>query len=134
MKPRILVIGTAGMDLIAEISRIPAYGKPQRERRYEYQPGGRGANVAHTVANSDGEAILCAKVGNDAHGSKLCDLYRRSGIDTRFITVDKKARTPLSIVLSEKNGSIRTITYPGASGNLTTGDVERAFSCYPNAV
>ena len=134
MTPRILVIGTAGIDLIAEISRIPAYGKPQSERHYEYQPGGHGANVALTVACSEGDAILCSKIGNDSHGSKMCDIFRDKGIDTRFISVDKKTKTPLSIVLSEKNGSQRTISYPGASKRLTTADVETAFTCYPNAV
>ncbi|MBQ7499963.1 MAG: carbohydrate kinase family protein [Clostridia bacterium] len=134
MTPRILVIGTAGIDLIAEISRIPAYGKPQKERNYEYQPGGKAAVAAHTVANFEGEAILCSVVGHDTHGSKLYELFRDRGIDTRYISVDRKSKTPLSIVLAEKNGSIRTISYPGASKKLSSSDVEKAFNCYPNAV
>lgn len=134
-KPRILVVGSANIDLMARMSRVPRVGETTLENnRYEYIPGGKGANAALAVAKAGGDSVLCCKLGSDTHGGRLIGIYENMGINTRFVTADKKERTGLAIVMVEQNADNRIVVYPGANRRLRPVDAEEAFTCYPDAV
>ena len=134
-KPRILVVGTAGIELNADISCIPALSHTQYEDDgYEYLPGGIGALSAHCINRLGAESVLCSKLGNDTYGSKLHSIYESCGINTRFITTDNATRTSLNINLNEQTHARRTISYRGASAKVSASDIEDALTCYPDAV
>lgn len=133
--PRILTVGSANIDFMARMGRIPSVGQTVIENSsYEYIPGGKGANTALAVSRLGGESIFCSKRGNDTHGPKLAEIYASSGINTRFVTVTQKARTGLALVMVEANGNNRIVAYPGANTYLRPEDVEEAMMCYPDAV
>lgn len=133
--PKILTVGSANIDLNARTYRVPARGETVlEENRYEYLPGGKGANSAKAFAVLGGESVFAAKLGSDTHGAKLSEIYRSFGIDTRFVTCDKKERTGLAIVLTEASGDNRIIVYPGANNRLRGVDAEEAMTCYPDAL
>lgn len=134
-RPRILTVGSANIDLMARMNSVPRVGQTVLERnRYEYLPGGKGANSALAFAKMGGESVFCCKLGADTHGGRLVKIYEDSGIHTRFITADKKEKTGLAIVMVEQNGDNRIVVYPGANKRLRPSDVEEAFTCYPDAV
>lgn len=134
-KPRILTVGSANIDLMARMTKIPSVGQTVLESAgYEYIPGGKGANTAVAVHKMGGESIFCAKRGNDTHGSKLADIYAAAGINTRFITATQKERTGLALVMVEANGNNRIVAYPGANMLLRPEDTEAAMICYPDAM
>ena len=133
-QPRILVIGTAGIELVADTSCIPALNATQIENEgYCYLPGGVGALSANCINSLGAESVLCAKLGNDTHGAKLSSIYEAHGINTRFVTTDKVQRTALDIIINEENRGRRTISYKGASAKISNGDIEDALTCYPDA-
>ena len=134
-KPRILTVGSANIDLNARMRSVPHVGETVIEgNRYDYVPGGKGANAALEVARTGGESVFCCKLGSDTHGAKLVNIYNESGINTRFVTADKKERTGLAIVMVEANADNRIIVYPGANRRLRPVDAEEAFTCYPDAL
>lgn len=133
--PRILTVGSANIDLNARTVRVPRQGETVlEENRYDYIPGGKGANSALAVAKLGGSSIFCAKLGSDTHGARLSGIYNECGIDTRFVSTDKRERTGLAIVLTEAGGENRIIVYPGANRRLRPVDVEDAITCYPDAL
>jgi len=133
--PRILTIGSANIDLMARMSKIPSVGQTVIEHAgYEYIPGGKGANAALAVHRMGGESIFCAKRGNDTHGSRLADIYASSGINARFVSATPKERTGLALVMVEANGNNRIVAYPGANALLRAEDAEEAMTCYPDAM
>ncbi len=135
MKKRILVVSSANMDFVMNVGKLPEAGRTVVERRgYSYIPGGKGANAALTLARLGADCIFCAKLGSDANGQRLRALYSENGIDTRFITFDKKAPTGLAAIVVEENGDNRIIAYPGANERLSVGDVEDAMTTLPDAV
>lgn len=73
-------------------------------------------------------------MGDDAYGERLKKIYAENGIDLRFVRTDKIGQTGLAVVLVEKDGANRIIVYPGANLRISEGDVESAFTCYPDAV
>ncbi|NLK39684.1 MAG: ribokinase [Clostridiales bacterium] len=135
MKKRILVISSANMDFVMNMSRIPSAGETMIEKnQYSYIPGGKGGNSALAFSKLGGDCVFCTRVGNDAHGARLRKVYKANNIDTRFTFVDKTAKTGLAAIIVEENGTNRIVVYPGANFKLTCHDVEEAFTCYPDAV
>ena len=135
MKPRILVISSANIDFVQNVTRLPKVGETVVETRtYGYIPGGKGANSAITFSRLGGDTVFCAKVGRDDNGARLKRLYGDEGIDTRYIYENKYAPTGLASVIVEENGDNRIIVYPGANNTMTADDVEEAFNCMPDGV
>lgn len=135
MKPRILVVGSSNIDFVCRMGRVPVQGETIiSDGTYAFVPGGKGANTAVAAARLGGDVIFCTKVGDDSYGEQLAGKYKSEGIDTRFVTMDKSARTGLAVIMVENSGNNRIIVYPGANMNLSRDDAEEAFTSYPDAL
>ena len=135
MKKRILVVSSANMDFVMKVSKLPDAGQTVIERQsYSYVPGGKGANSALALARLGADSIFCARLGYDANGKKLKELYDSNGIDTRFLKLDRMNPTGLASIIVEDNGANRIVVYPGANDHLSEDDVEDAMTCLPDAV
>lgn len=135
MDARILVIGSSNIDFVLKTSFVPSAGETLvTEGSYGFVPGGKGANAAVTAARLGGESVLCSRVGDDAYGDRLLQIFSESGIDRRFVRVDETEQTGLAAVLVEKNGINRIIVYSGANRNIGESDIESAMRCYPDIV
>ena len=134
MNPRILVVSSANMDVAAYTYRTPVAGQTVIGDTYDFIPGGKGANAAITLSRLGGDSVFCAKLGHDPNGTALMKFYDTSGIDTRFISLDRNEKTGLAIIIVETNGNNRIIVYPGANFKLSVSNVEDAFTCYPDAL
>lgn len=134
-KPRILVVGSANMDFVMRVDRLPLAGETViSSGTYEYIPGGKGANAAVAAARLGAEVLFCARLGNDLHGARLKEFYLSNGIASRFLTADKKRATGLAGILVEKDGTNRIVVYPGANEGITEDDLEDALLSYPDAL
>jgi len=132
---RILVVGSANIDFLMTTPYVPSEGETViSEGAYTFVPGGKGANTAVAAARLGAEAVFCARVGDDAYGDRLINIYRENGIDLRYIKTDRLEQTGLSVVMLEKGGANRIIVYPGANRRINDNDIENAFYCYPDAV
>ncbi len=134
-KPRILISGSANMDLMARVQKAPDAGETLVGTRYEYLPGGKGANGAIAVARLGGESIFNARLGNDINGGRLKLYYEQCGIDTRFVSTSYDEHTGLAIVLVEEDsGENRIVVYPGANNELRPDEIDDALTSCPDAL
>lgn len=132
---KVLIVGSANMDLIMNMGRLPATGETLiDDGGVAYLPGGKGAGVAITFSHLGVEPHLAAKLGADLHGQKLYSFYKDAGIDTSSLLVDHDAPTGLSVILREGNGDVRTVTYPGANEYLSSEQVISAMETEPDAL
>lgn len=132
---KILLVGSANMDLSMNLYRIPERGETVLDDGgIAYTPGGKGANSAVAFAKLGGECIFCTKLGRDAHGQKLYNYYKECGINTSYIKVDPDAPTGLAVVMTEGDGSNRIIVYPGANKSLNNDNIIEAFNSRPDAL
>ena len=135
VKSRILVVGSANIDFVCRMSRVPQAGETLISNdTYAFVPGGKGANTAVAAARLGGDVVFCARLGDDSYGTQLREKYKAEGIDTRFIVKDKTSRTGLATIMVEDGGNNRIVVYPGANMNLCDRDVESAFTTYPDAL
>ncbi len=134
-KARILTVSSANMDFVMNIRRLPTGGETMTEHgTYSFMPGGKGANSAVAVQRLGGESVFCARLGNDANGALLRNLYISEGIDTRFIVMDQKNPTGLAAIMVEPSGQNRIIVYPGSNGAFSDRDIAASMMCRPDAL
>lgn len=132
---RILVVGSANIDFLMTTPYVPAPGETIiSEGAYTFVPGGKGANTAVAAAKLGAQVVFCARVGDDAYGDRLMNIYKEHGIDLRYVKADKLEQTGLAVVLLEKGGVNRIVVYPGANKRINESDVENSFFSYPDAV
>ena len=134
-KKRILLIGSANMDLTMNMYKLPEAGEALiDDAGVAYTPGGKGASGAIALTKLGAQCIFSTKLGADAHGQKLYNYYKEMGIDASHVMVDHDYPTGLSVVIKESDGSVRKIIYPGANSNITTEQIVDAFECNPDAL
>ena len=134
-RKKILVIGSASMDLSMNMYKIPERGETIiDDGGVAYTPGGKGANAAVAISKLGADAVLCAKLGADLHGQKLYNFYKDMGIDTSSVKVDRERPTGLAVVMKEGDGENRIVVYPGANSHIGADAIEEAFECSPDAV
>jgi ribokinase len=132
---KILVIGSANIDLSMNMFKVPAPGETLiDDGGVAYTPGGKGANAALAFKKLGADVLLSAKLGADMHGQKLFSYYKEMGINTSAIKVDHDTPTGLAVVMKEADGANRIVVYPGANALLSTDNVLEAFECCPDAV
>ncbi|MBR6513742.1 MAG: ribokinase [Clostridia bacterium] len=134
-RPRILTVSSANIDLTANMPYIPSAGQTLKSNYgYSITPGGKGANSAFAVSRLGGESVFCAKLGRDDYADRLMDMFRDAGINIDYITEAPEERTGLALVMVEKDGANRIVTYPGANRCLSYDDTAYAMECCPDAL
>lgn len=135
MKKRILVVSSANMDFVMNMHSIPSAGQTVIDNgSYRFVPGGKGANSAVAIQRLGGDCVFCTRLGSDANGAILKNVYEKEGIDTRFIVHDKKNPTGLAAIMVEDNGVNRIVVYPGANLAISPDDIDHALTSYPDAL
>ena len=86
----VCVVGSANLDLVAEVDRLPGPGETVPGHSYAEYPGGKGLNQAVAAARSGASTSFVGCVGRDAASAVVLDVMAGDGIDTsRVATVDK---------------------------------------------
>lgn len=132
---RVLIIGSANMDLALNVYKVPAPGETvMDDGGVAYTPGGKGANAAVAFSRLGAKTTFAARLGVDTHGRQLYNYYKEEGIDTSYIKVDRDFPTGFSVVMKEGDGQNRIIFYPGANAHISTENMVEAFSVLPDAL
>lgn len=121
-KPRILVVGSFMMDLIATTTRAPKEGETVIGLKFRTAPGGKGANQAVQCARLGADVTMVGRVGGDAFGEVLVDSARSAGIDVSHVTVDPEESTgvaQITLEVTETNALNRITVCPGANFTMT---------------
>ena len=115
--PRIVVVGSTMIDLIAYADRLPGDGETVVGSSYETGFGGKGANQAVMAARFGAAVSMVNTLGDDAHGTAYLERLGAEGIDTTFIR-----RVPgssgVAPIWVDRAGTNRIIVVPGANGEV----------------
>lgn len=125
-KPRILVVGSFMMDLIASTRRAPKSGETVIGMKFQTAPGGKGANQAVQCARLGAEVTMVGQVGGDAFGKLLLDNASTAGVDISHVLIDQEEASGVAHILLEvtDHGTQNRITVcPGANFTLTVDDI-----------
>ncbi len=132
MGKRILVIGSANMDLIVKTAVMPRAGQTLRADSFLTSPGGKGANQAVAVAKLGGSASFVGKVGRDGYGNELIQSLASFGVDTEKVRQSDDAATGVAVILLEESGENRIIVAPGANDTLVRKELDHSLDTHRN--
>jgi ribokinase len=117
--PRITVVGSANIDLVARCQRLPRPGETVTDAQFQRVPGGKGANQAVAAARLGAEVRFVGRIGSD-------DLVLRSleheGVDVSGVVRDV-GESGVALILVDATGENVIVVAPGANGRLQPEDV-----------
>ena len=125
-KPKILVVGSFVMDLIASTTRFPQSGESIIGFDFSTAPGGKGANQAVQAAYLGADVTMVGKVGNDDFGKILRESIGASGVNCDRVAVSAtrpSAVGNIQLEVTEKGTANRILVVPGANMDITEEDV-----------
>ena len=125
-KPRIFVVGSFVMDVIATTERIPPSGQTVYGKEFHMAPGGKGANQALQCARLGADVTMIGCVGDDLFGEMLLETPRAAGVDISRVVVHKGVTSGVGHVtleVTEHTAQNRIVVIPGANRTLTVDEV-----------
>lgn len=134
MKTRVLLIGSAGIDLVLPMGYFPRAGETMFGEGYQMLPGGKALVSAMTLAEMGIEPMICSVIGEDAEGMRVKQFCQDMGLACRFLFSSKEANTAVRVMMVDQAGGRHTVRYQGADITLTAEQLEDAFTCLPDAL
>ena len=119
MKPRICVVGSANIDQISYVDKIPNDGETVFGDSYQMGFGGKGANQAVMAGLLGAEVYMICCLGSDVYKDMTIDNFKSNGVATDYIQI-VEGSSGVAPIWVDKTGQNRIIVIPGAN-NLISG-------------
>lgn len=117
MAGRVFVAGSANMDIVAKVPRLPGPGATVLATALQSLPGGKGANQAVAAAKAGSPVTFFGCLGRDAFGDELAAFLSTAGIDLAHL-----ARLPTgsgtALIAVDDCGQNQIAVFPGANAAL----------------
>ena len=120
MAPRITVVGSINLDLVARLERLPQPGETVGDATFARIPGGKGANQAVACARLGADVTMIAAVGRDPMADEALAGLREAGVTLELEKSDEP--TGVALIQVDRDGETTIAVAPGANGTL--GQVE----------
>lgn len=119
---KIIVVGSANVDLVIHSARMPKLGETLTGSNFQTNAGGKGLNQAVAIAKSGGDISFLGAVGKDGNGDFLKNTLNEYGIRFEgFVAEKAPTGTALITVVNADNFILLD---PGANGTLTPEIIE----------
>ena len=123
---KILVVGSANMDIYVMTSHLPEPGETVIGKSYLMTVGGKGANQAVAACKLGAKVLMVGKVGDDAFGHQILDTLKFYEVDTRYFQIDKSVDSGMAMVIVDAQPQNVIAVTPGANMCLSFSDIDRA--------
>jgi len=120
---RILVVGSANIDLVTRVPRIPKPGESLIGHSFTTFTGGKGANQAVAAARLGAATSFAGCVGADVFGEMQRASLSAEGIDLRFLKTHAAEPTGTAVIQVADSGENSIVVTPAANNGLLPEDV-----------
>ena len=120
---KVIVIGDAGLDVVAQHDGPIVYGDDVRAK-VRFTGGGAGANTALWLRSRGVEPTLIARIGDDQGGRLIRAELEAAGVRCAF-AVDTEAATCCVVVLVDGEGQRSMLPDRGANARFCPDDIDR---------
>lgn len=127
MPTRIVVVGSANVDLTTFGDRLPSAGETIFGTGFDLGWGGKGANQAVAARRCGADVDMVARVGHDLFGPATIENFRAQGIGADHVRVVDGVPSGVAPIFVEPNGQNRIIVVKGANDRLMPADVDEAI-------
>ncbi|HSK14870.1 MAG TPA: ribokinase [Gaiellaceae bacterium] len=125
--PRLTVVGSVNLDLVARCERLPRPGETVTDAAFERVPGGKGANQAVAAARLGADVRFVGCVGEDELAEEALRGLEGAGVG---LELDRVAEpTGVALILVDAGGETVIVVAPGANTRLRARAVGGAVLC-----
>jgi sulfofructose kinase len=110
-KARVVCVGTAVVDTIFAVDRLPLGPGKNFARSVMQTGGGVAANAAVRVAALGGEGVLWSRVGEDPTGARIIEELAAWRVEVGAVRQLAGIGSPLSTVLLDASGERQIVNY-----------------------
>ena len=132
-RARIVVVGSANVDLTTFTDQFPRPGETLFGKRFDLGFGGKGANQAVAAALCGAKAHMVARVGDDLFGPATIANFERLGIGAKHVKEVKGVGSGVAPIFVDASGQNRIVVVKGANDRLTPKEVSKASSLLKRA-
>jgi ribokinase len=125
-KPRILIVGSVNMDIVARVDHTPAPGENVRGEDLRLIPGGKGANQAVASARLGADTAFLGRIGDDPFGRRLRRGLAEAGVRTDALRAVAGCPSGIAFIFVDAAGQNSIVVTAGANGRLTPADIDAA--------
>lgn len=131
---KIIGPGSCNVDLTGYAAHLPVAGETAVGDLIRTSPGGKGSNQMVAAHMSGSEALLIAKIGDDALANCLHDFYGSKSFSKKYIRVCEGVNTGTAIIEIDKtDAQNRILIIRGANLLLDEIDVNAAEADFADA-
>lgn len=117
MRNKIIVIGSANIDLVIHSAKMPKLGETLVGNNFQINAGGKGLNQTAAIAKLGGEVSFLGAIGQDNYGDLLLNTIKEQNISFEGIRSETE---PTGIaMITVVNGDNFIILNAGANNTLT---------------
>jgi len=131
--PRIVVVGSVMVDLIAYADPLPEAGQTVTGTAFEIGCGGKGANQALIAHRLGAHVTFVARVGTDTFGDVSLANLSAQGIDPSMVKRVDGAATGVAPIWVTDDGNNRIIIVPGANQAMSAEVVRTELATLSHA-
>jgi ribokinase len=132
-QPKIVVVGSINMDLLAQANHLPQPGETVIGSHYQYCPGGKGANQAVAAARLGAGVTLIGQVGEDEAGTRLLEGLQHDQINIHAVVRTSVYSSGLAVVTVDPKGENTIVVIPGANQGVDQAYVQKASQSFIDA-
>jgi ribokinase len=127
LPPELTVVGSANLDLVARVERLPRPGETVSDAEFFTAPGGKGANQAVAAARLGARVRFVGAVGSDSFADEALAGLRESGCELDVAAVG--APTGVAVIYVDASGENTIVVAPGANGLVERVEPEGPVLC-----
>uniref|UniRef100_T1GPC9 Carbohydrate kinase PfkB domain-containing protein n=1 Tax=Megaselia scalaris TaxID=36166 RepID=T1GPC9_MEGSC len=113
MHPEIVVFGSAIVDFISYVNRLPKSGETLHGTKFATGFGGKGANQCVAAAKLGAKTAMIGKLGKDTWGQKYLGNLQSQGVETSGVKQVDDTTGIAQIIVSE-SGENQIVIVAGA--------------------
>ncbi|WP_328812572.1 PfkB family carbohydrate kinase [Rhodococcus sp. NBC_00297] len=117
-RPRITIVGSINMDLVARTSTLPAPGETVLGSAFRTSPGGKGANQAVAAARAGAEVVFVGAVGSDTFALELRETLVGAEVDASLLR-EVEGASGVAVITVDDAAENSIVVVGGANETLT---------------
>ena len=121
-RPRITIVGSVNLDLVATVEHLPRPGETLADADLARVPGGKGANQAVAAARLGAEVRFVGCIGDDEHGRLAIRGLEEAGVELSDLRVLPGTPTGVALIFVARDGENQIVVVPGANRELVPAD------------
>ena len=133
MRNNVVIVGSANVDFVMRLPRLPARGETVTDGEFRQVFGGKGANAAvaagRAAADSTDVAFV-ARLGDDPFAPRMLIDFRAAGLNVEHVGVDPSVPSGTALVMFDAAGDNYLSVAPGSNYTLTNEHIDAAADLF----